>query len=376
MSTQLILNKKLLQKSFAFEQLFYKADTKMVTSLSIIWAIFLVLLNGFFVAAEFAMVRLRTTKIEILKATKGFRGAILAKIHEDIDSYLSACQLGITLASLGLGWVGEPAFAHFSKPILEVFGVVSETVVEIISYVIAFSIISFLHIVVGELMPKTMAIRQAEKISLLTAIPLYGFYWILFPVIYCLNGCAFILLKMFKLDSVDEDEGAYSIEELKIILTSSHLHGEIEHDEARMLTKALEFTALLIGDVMQPIVALVALDNEHPVKNNLALIADHHYSRYPVYEKNIENILGIIHAKDCFAASVNSAGITSFDDLLRPALKINISEEALDLLPKFQNGTTHLALVYQDEQLIGFVTLDNLLQALIGKIKDDFHPTK
>ncbi len=348
----------------------------MVTSLSIICAIFLVLLNGFFVAAEFAMVRLRTTKIEILQATKGLSGVILAKIHKDIDSYLSACQLGITLASLGLGWVGEPAFAHFSKPILELVGIVSETLIEIISYVIAFSIISFLHIVVGELMPKTMAIRQAEKISLLTAIPLYGFYWILFPVIYCLNGCAFILLKLFRLDSVNKDENAYSVEELKIILTSSHLHGGIEQDEARILTKALEFTKLLISDVMQPIEALVALDSEHSIKNNLALIADRHYSRYPVYQESIENILGIIHAKDCFAASVHGSGIASFDGLLRPALKINTSEEALDLLPRFQDGMTHLALVYQDEQLVGFVTLDNLLQALIGKIKDEFHRTK
>ena len=155
----------------------------MLTSLYLICAIFLVFLNGFFVAAEFAMVRLRTTKIEILQTTKGFSGIILAKIHKDIDSYLSACQLGITLASLGLGWVGEPAFAHLAKPILELVGIVSETLIEIISYIVAFSIISFLHIVVGELMPKTMAIRQAEKISLLTAIPLYGFYWILFPVI-------------------------------------------------------------------------------------------------------------------------------------------------------------------------------------------------
>lgn len=348
----------------------------MATSLSIICAIFLVLLNGFFVAAEFAMVRLRTTKIEILQATKGLSGIVLAKIHKNIDSYLSACQLGITLASLGLGWVGEPAFAHFSRPILELVGVVSETLIEIISYVVAFSIISFLHIVVGELMPKTMAIRQAEKISLLTAIPLYGFYWVLFPVIYCLNGCALVLLKMFRLDSVNKDENAYSVEELKIILTSSHLHGGIEQDEARILTKALEFAKLLISDVMQPIGALVALDNKKSIKSNLELIADHHYSRYPVYQDSIENIIGIVHAKDCFSASIHNSGITNFNGLLRPALKINTSEEALDLLPRFQAGMTHLALVYQNERLVGFVTLDNLLQALIGKIKDEFHRTK
>ncbi len=260
--------------------------------------------------------------------------------------------------------------------ILELVGIVSETLIEIISYIIAFSIISFLHIVVGELMPKTMAIRQAEKISLLTAVPLYGFYWILFPVIYCLNKCALILLKMFKLDSVNKDDNTYSVEELKIILTSSHLHGEIEQDEVRILTKALEFTKLLISDVMRPIEGLIALNNKHSIKSNLALIADHHYSRYPVYQETIENVMGIIHAKDCFAASIHGSGITSFNDLLRPALKITTSEEALDLLPRFQNGMTHLALVYQDEQLVGFVTLDNLLQALIGKIKDEFHRTK
>ncbi len=260
--------------------------------------------------------------------------------------------------------------------ILELVGIVSETLIEIISYIIAFSIISFLHIVVGELMPKTMAIRQAEKISLLTAVPLYGFYWILFPVIYCLNKCALILLKMFKLDSVNKDDNTYSVEELKIILTSSHLHGEIEQDEVRILTKALEFTKLLISDVMRPIEGLIALNNKHSIKSNLALIADHHYSRYPVYQETIENVMGIIHAKDCFAASIHGSGITSFIDLLRPALKITTSEEALDLLPRFQNGMTHLALVYQDEQLVGFVTLDNLLQALIGKIKDEFHRTK
>ena len=347
-----------------------------MTLLSIIFAFLLVFLNGFFVAAEFAMVRLRTTKVKILQEKKGLSGAILDKVHKDLDSYLSACQLGITLASLGLGWIGEPAFAYFLRPILELVGVASENMIQIISYIIAFSIISFLHIVVGELMPKTMAIRQAEKVSLLTAIPLYCFYWVMFPVIYCLNKCALILLKIFQLDTVDKDENAYSVEELKAILASSHLHGEIEQDEIKIITKALEFTKLRVRDVMKPIEELIVLNNTDPIEHNLALIANHHYSRYPVYQGTIENIIGVIHAKDCFAASIQGYGIISFNDLLHPVLKIAAYEETLDLLPRFQKGATHLALVYKGKQMVGFVTLDNLLHALVGKIKDEFHPSQ
>lgn len=265
-----------------------------------------VLLNGFFVAAEFAMVKLRHTRVQALQSTYGWRGRILAKVHVQLDAYLSACQLGITLASLGLGWIGEPAFASLLTPLLKVLGVVSERLIDLISFGVAFSIISFLHIVVGELMPKSMAIRQAERLSLWTAGPLYGFYWLMYPAIYLLNASANLLLRVFKLDTVHHGEQAYSSEELKLILKASHSHGELTQVEADMLEHTLEFADLQIADVMRPVAEMVALNLEAPLRDNLSVIMTTRYSRYPVYLTEHHQIIGILHIKDLFVAKQNS----------------------------------------------------------------------
>ena len=150
-------------------------------------AFLLLFLNAFFVAAEFGMVKLRNTQVNLIEKTYGTRGRVLADIHKHLDAYLSACQLGITLASLGLGWIGEPAMAYLLEPILLVLGVTSTKFINIIALVTAFTLLSFLHIVVGELMPKSLAIRQPESVSLWTAVPLYGFYWLMYPLIASLN---------------------------------------------------------------------------------------------------------------------------------------------------------------------------------------------
>src|SRR6185437_16759682 len=155
-----------------------------------------VLLNAFFVSAEFAMVKLRQTQVVAIQRTYGLRGKILAEVHQHLEAYLSACQLGITLASLALGWVGEPALAHLFKPFFDTMGISSHELITVISFFIAFSILSFLHIVVGELMPKSLAIRQSEIISIWTAIPLYVFYWIMYPAILILNSCSNFLLRI------------------------------------------------------------------------------------------------------------------------------------------------------------------------------------
>ncbi|MCA0254395.1 MAG: CNNM domain-containing protein [Proteobacteria bacterium] len=189
----------------------------------IVIALVFVFLNGFFVAAEFAMVKLRYTRVQMLERTAGWRGAILAKVHTNLDAYLSACQLGITLSSLGLGWVGEPAFSHLLTPLLHTLDITSAKIISMVSLSSAFLIISFLHIVVGELMPKTIAIRQAEKISLWTAIPLYWFYWLAYPAIYCLNATSNALLRLFRLDASHKAEHAYTSEEIKLILKLSQM---------------------------------------------------------------------------------------------------------------------------------------------------------
>ena len=182
-----------------------------------------VLLNAFFVMAEFSLVKLRHSQALILKKTQGIRGRVLYKVHSNLDIYLSACQLGITLASLGLGWIGEPAFSKLLEPLFAILGITSIKLIKLISFVTGFAIISFLHIVIGELMPKSMAMSQAKKLSLFTCIPLYVFYWAMFPFIWILNFSARMLLKVCRLNSPADAEHGYSIEEIKLILKSTSL---------------------------------------------------------------------------------------------------------------------------------------------------------
>lgn len=184
-------------------------------------AFLLVILNGFFVAAEFGLVKLRATRVRAIAKNLGWRGRMLAKVHGRLDEYLSACQLGITLASLGLGWVGEPAFAALIEPALANVGVTNPKFIHGIAFFIAFFTISYLHIVVGELVPKSLAIRMAERVSLWTSPALYAFYWIMFPAIWILNKSSNIVISFLKLKPKDGHESQYTSEELKLILRGS-----------------------------------------------------------------------------------------------------------------------------------------------------------
>ena len=349
----------------------------MLNFLWIILALLLVLLNAFFVAAEFGMVKLRHTRVQAIEKAYGFRGRILAEVHKNLDAYLSACQLGITLASLGLGWIGEPAFAYLLTPLLAAFGVVSKELMHIISFVIAFSFISFLHIVVGELMPKSVAIRRSEAISIWTAVPLYGFYWLMYPAIWFLNSCANFLLRITRLDMAHHKEHSYSSDEIKFILSASHLHGELTKDETEILEHTLDLADLYVTEVMRPRQDIIAIDSDEPVDNILKIIMEQRYSRYPVYKGDPDNIIGIVHVKDLFLYLYQAKEVKSIEKVIRPVLRVSNRLPALEVLGKFRAGMPHFALVYSDnDTLIGFVTLDNLLHILIGLIKDEFHRTQ
>lgn len=334
-----------------------------------------VFLNGFFVAAEFAMVKLRSTQVHTLEETHGWRGRILARVHQHLDAYLSACQLGITLASLGLGWIGEPAFSEILHPVFKLLSVTSEHTIQVISLAVAFAIISFLHIVVGELMPKSMAIRRAEALSLWTSIPLYIFYWVMYPAIYLLNLSANTLLKWFSLDAINHAEGSYTAEEIKLILKGSHVHGGLSSTEAKMLERTLDFTDLSVADVMRPVSELEALDIDDSLEENLSIIIKYRYSRYPVFQGEFDQMIGVLHTKDLFAASRHEPGKLQLQNLLRPVIKVSPDSLAIDVFQRFRQGAPHFALVYKRGRVVGFITLDNLLQALIGRIKDEFHLT-
>lgn len=337
---------------------------------------FFVILNGFFVAAEFSIVKIRHTRVEALEHSRGLRGKILAKVHQRLDAYLSACQLGITLASLGLGWIGKPAFASLLGPVFIFFDIDSEQTISLVSFVFAFSIISYLHIVVGELMPKSMAIRQTEVVSLWTALPLYLFYWLMYPAIWILNVSSNVLLKLFNLDQTHHENQSYSPDEIKLILRASHRYGQFTKTELDLLTKSLVFTDLEISDVMRPLHEMVSLNVAMTITEAIKKINQQRYSRYPVYRDDPANIIGMIHIKDLFSIPQNAYHQTTLGRFIRPHLKVADNDPVLEVFHLFRKGKPRFAIVFSGRKAIGFLTLDDLLQSIIGEIKDEFHITQ
>jgi CBS domain containing-hemolysin-like protein len=339
----------------------------------IVVALLLVALNGFFVAAEFSLVKLRQTRIREIAKTQGWRGRILAKVHAKIDAYLSACQLGITLASLGLGWVGEPAFANLLEPVFGRIGVTSPELIHGISFAFAFSMISFLHIVVGELAPKSMAIRNPEKIGLWSALPLYGFYWLMYPAIWLLNSSANLVLRLFGLGKVPGHDAYYSADELKLILRSNYPGDRFTRDELNILANTLDFSELEVCDLMRPIHEITALHSNKSLQENLQTVFQKRYSRYPYFDANGVDVLGVIHLKDLFFAQQEGKAIEDLKNYLRPIQYILPHKPALELFRQFRMGTSHFAIIGQKgHKPQGFITLDNLLSAMVGEIRDEF----
>lgn len=347
----------------------------MVGSLALIAvAVLLVLLNGFFVAAEFGLVKLRQSRVKTIAKAHGWRGRILIKVHRELDAYLSACQLGITLASLGLGWIGEPAFAALLKPLLNALGIDSPEVIHAIALVVAFFIISYLHIVVGELAPKSLAIRRAEAVGLWTVAPLYGFYWLMYPAIWVLNRSSNWVLSKVNLDVTKGHDSHYSSEELKVILRSSRANTDYTADEWRVLAKALDFRDLEVADLMHPFHEAVTLSKADSLAENLDRIAQHRFSRYPYLDEDGQ-VLGVVHVKDIFFALRKEDAPTELDAMLRPVLQVPPDLSTTELFRSFRKGAPHFAVVVQNSRPIGFITLDNLLGALVGEIRDEFRQT-
>lgn len=343
--------------------------------LLVVLALLLVVLNGFFVAAEFGIVTLRKTRVRAIAKTGGLRGRILYKVHSQLDAYLSACQLGITLASLGLGWVGEPAFANLLEPVFALIGVTSPQVIHGVSFVVAFSVISFLHIVVGELAPKSLAIRVPEAVGLWSAVPLYGFYWAMYPAIWLLNASANLVLRIAGLSGVGSHETHYSNDELKMILrTNTGTPGErFTHDERHILAQSLEFSQHTVSDLMRPINEVSALYASRTLEQNLDTVRRNRFSRYPYFDEDGEEVLGVIHLKDLFFAEQSGKEIDDLTDYLRPVELISARTPAIELFRRFRGGAPHFALIGEKgKRPVGFITLDNLLGAIVGEIRDEF----
>ncbi|MES3022316.1 MAG: hemolysin family protein [Pseudomonadota bacterium] len=345
----------------------------MQNILFVLLALFLVVLNGFFVAAEFSIVSMRKTRIRAIAKTQGLRGRILLKVHSELDAYLSACQLGITLASLGLGWVGEPAFASLLEPLLDAAGVTSPKVLHGISFVAAFSVISYLHIVVGELAPKSMAIRNPEVVGLWSAMPLYGFYWSMYPFIYVLNTSANAVLRVFGIGGGGSHDAHYSTEELKLILRTSQPGEKFTRDERHILAQSLDFSKMTVADLMRPINEVIALHASKSLEENLQTVLRNRFSRYPYFAKNGEDVLGVIHLKDLFFAQQAGHKVNELTSYLRPVETMSARTPAQEMFRRFRDGAPHFALIGEKgKRPVGFITLDNLLGAMVGEIRDEF----
>ena len=343
----------------------------------ILFALFLVLLNGFFVAAEFAMVKLRSTKVEAIAEQNGWRGHILRTVHNQLDAYLSACQLGITLASLGLGWVGEPAFAELLTPLLSAIGIESQKLVHGISFFVAFFIISYLHIVVGELAPKSWAIRKPELLSLWTAAPLYAFYWLMYPAIYLLNASANAILRVAgQGEPGPHHEHHYSRDELKLILHSSRARDPSDQD-MRVLASAVEMGELEVVDWANSREDLVHLALDARLDEVFTLFRRHKYSRYPVYDETSGSFVGVLHIKDLLLQlSLFEMLPSKFNlaDLMRPIERVTKHMPLSELLETFRKGGAHFALVEEaDGKVVGFLTMEDVLEVLVGDIQDEHH---
>jgi CBS domain containing-hemolysin-like protein len=342
----------------------------------ILFTLLLVLLNGFFVGAEFALVKVRLSQID-LKASQGSNVAKISRqIVENLDGYLSACQLGITLASLALGWIGERVVANI---VVSLFNwsnsKIDKLTVHQISIPIAFTLITVLHIVLGEQVPKTAAIRKPLSTALFIAIPLRIFYVVFRPFIWMLNGLSNLTLKLFRLKSGDHSE-IHTEEELRMILTESEEGGAIKQSEHELIQNVFEFDDRVVKHIYVPRTRVVALDIDEDVEIIIDKVIEEGYSRLPVYKDSIDNIIGIIHAKDLIR-SIRTKKITDINPLLRPAYYVPLSKQVNDLLRELQRQHIQMAIVTNEfGGTEGIVTMEDIIEELVGEIQDEYDEEK
>jgi CBS domain containing-hemolysin-like protein len=333
----------------------------------------LVLLNGFFVAAEFAIVKLRRTQADELAKIHGIRGRTLRTVRTHLDAYLSACQLGITLASLGLGWIGEPAFARMLEPLFQYLGITDPELVHSIAFFVAFTFISFLHIVLGELAPKSIAIRRAEQVSLYTALPLYLFYWVMYPFIYVLNSAANVIVRRLGVELASEGDAVHSVDELRSVLKASHRHGELGPVETQILVHGLELGELQVGDLMRPLAELVWIPAGSDIDQVLAEVRSSRYTRYPVRDPESGRFTGLLHIKDLITADERLRDIKDLTPYLRRLPYFAEDAPLPRVLAAFRAGDPHFAIVTNAHGTeIGFVTFEHVVEALFGPVEDEF----
>ena len=337
--------------------------------------VILIALTGFFVATEFAIVKVRMSKIDQL-ISEGKKGAISAKrVVTHLDEYLSACQLGITVTALGLGWLGEPTVEKMLHPLFAYFNL-NESLTHILSFGIAFALVTFLHVVVGELAPKTVAIQMAETITLLFAPPIILFYRIMYPFIWFLNGSARVLVGIFGLKPASEHDLAHSEEELRILLSESYKSGEINKNELKYVNNIFEFDERLAKEIMVPRTEIVTISIDQTYDDIIEVIKNERYTRYPVVDGDKDHIVGFLNIKELLTSAFTECDEPKPFDIhsfINPIIQVIETIPIHDLLLKMQKERTHIAILIDEYGgTSGLVTVEDILEEIVGEIRDEF----
>ncbi|MGB3681540.1 MAG: hemolysin family protein [Rubrobacteraceae bacterium] len=342
------------------------------TVFGILAALALIALNGFFVAAEFALVRVRDTRIQQLEEQGDARAPGVRDALRDMDAYLSVCQVGITMASLALGWVGEPVVAALIRPGLEAVGVTNGRAIEIIAFILGFSIITYGHLVFGEQAPKYFSIQRAEAVSLGIYRPLKLSMLALRPVVWLVNTSTNFVLRPWGIRLGEEME-AHSEEELRLMITSSTASGELDPEERDYLNNVFDFGDTVAREIMVPRPDIEALSAGTPLEELAEAAAFGRFTRYPVYEGDLDNVLGSVHVKDLFRAAGEQPENFDIHPLVRECLVVPENKPIEQLLKEFQNRKLQMAIVIDEWGSVeGLITIEDVLEELVGEIQDEF----
>lgn len=329
--------------------------------------------NGFFVATEFAMVSVRKTRITQLTDEGNFSAKMALETLKDLDKFIAAVQLGVTISSIGLGWVGEATLVKMIRPIFDFIPsnyqlVASHT----ISTVIAFLFVTVLNVLFGELIPKSIALKYPEKISLIFALPLRIIIKILTPATFILNKVANVFLGLFKIQRSTTSHLAHSIEELSMLINASYNEGVLNEKEKDLLHNVFKFSDLTAKQVMVPRTDMACIASDITFDELNALTSENQYTRYPVYEENLDHITGIIHIKDLYELSLKGEDF-SIEKMIRPVLLVPETITMDNLISEFQKGHIQMAIVIDEfGGTSGLITLEDVLEEIFGEVQDEF----
>ena len=347
------------------------AATWATKSVNLSIALILVAVNGFFVAAEFALVKVRISQIDELARRKRPFAKTAKWLAERLDGSLSACQLGITMASLALGWVGEPAFASLIRPFFALVGISSPALIHTVAFAFAFTIMTALHLVIGEQAPKIFAIRRPEDMVLWCAVPLKFFYIVSYPLLMSLNWSTSVVLRRVGIEGASDHDSPHSEDEIRALLREAHVHGNLSRSEHKLLNAVFEFDDMVCRRVMLPRGEVDFFDINHSLEDSLTMARRTKHTRYPICDGSLDKVLGVIHLKDLVGVTPSEA--VDIKALMRPPKYVPENIPISRVLRHFQATHQLLAFVVDEHGTVtGIVTLENVLEEIVGAVEDEF----